>query len=154
MPAVFEQAAKFGTIYVSKTAHRDEWMMLRQHRLFLMLTANGLHEWSLYFRCFQRQSHSKVIHQFPSISSLSLIPNFKFQSAEKRQTPTPTDQSSAAPNYLRHPVLGYKVDVTDIPEEGAGEGVVVNHAANHDAFAGKKKAMPSFRILKVNKEDG
>ena len=51
-------------------------------------------------------------------------------------------------------MLGYKVDVTEIPEEDAGEGVVVNHAANHDAFAGKKKAMPSFRILKVNKGDG
>ena len=98
----------------------------------------------------------KVIHQFPSISSLSqfVIHNFKFQSAEKRQTPTSTDQSSAAPNYLRHPVVGYKVDVTDIPEEDVGEGVAVNHAANHDAFAGKKKTMPSFRILKVNKGDG
>jgi len=72
-------------------------------------------------------------------------------SAEKRQTPTPTDPSTAPQNYLRHPQLGYQVDVSDIPEEdAAGEGVAINHAvSNHDESAGKKKATPSFRILKV-----
>ena len=88
------------------------------------------------------------IKGIPPLSLITLIS--PFQSAEKRQTPTPTDQSAAgAPNYLRHPIVGYKVDVSDIPEEDAGGGVIVNHAGNHDAFGGRRKAMPSFRILKV-----
>ena len=87
---------------------------------------------------------------------------FQFQSAEKRQTPPPAaDQSALAPNYLRHPAIGYKVDVTDIPEEddgsrGGGERVAVNDASNHATFAGKKKPPPppSFRILKARKYQG
>ena len=95
-----------------------------------------------------------MINPFPSISPLSLIRICLFQSAEKRQTPTPTDQSAAAaPNYLRHPVVGYKVDVSDIPEEDAGEGIAVNHASNHDAFGGRKRATPTFRILKVKRSN-
>ena len=94
-----------------------------------------------------------MIRLFATLASIKGIPPLSlitlislFQSAEKRQTPTPTDQSAAgAPNYLRHPVVGYKVDVSDIPEEDAGGGVIVNH----DAFGGRRKAMPSFRILKV-----
>ena len=89
------------------------------------------------------------IKGIPPLNLITLIS--PFQSAEKRQTPTPTEHSVAgAPNYLRHPVVGYKVDVSDIPEEdAAGGGVIVNHAGNHDAFGGRRKAMPSFRILKV-----
>ena len=101
----------------------------------------------LSYRCRGR-------HTGNNAGPIYCLETFQFQSAEKRQTPPPSaDQSALAPNYLRHPAIGYKVDVTDIPEEddgNRGERVAANDASNHATFAGKKKPPPpSFRILKA-----
>ena len=59
------------------------------------------------------------------------------------------------PNYLRHPVVGYKVDVSDIPEEEA-DGRLNSSAGSagsnhhHHTLPKQKKAPPTFKILKVS----